>query len=222
MKLCNETLTVLKNFAAINQNLELKKGHVIRTIEPQKRVLAKAKVKDSFPQDLCIYDLNEFLSVYAIDKDTELDFDEHNVIFKNGRSKIKYRKSAKEAIVVPPEKDLSIPSVDFSFTLTESTLASLVKSAGVLSTPHISVKSDGTSVTLMCFDGDNDSKNTREIEIDETTDKTFNVVFSVDNLKIIPETYNVDICFKGIAHFSSVNQEIEYWIATEAKYSKYE
>lgn len=222
MKLCNETLNVLKNFAAINQNLELKKGSVIRTIEPQKRVLSKATVTDSFPEDFCIYDLNDFLSVYSIDKDTDIEFDEHNVILKSGRSKIKYRKAAKEAIVVPPEKDLSLPSVDFSFVLTETTLASVLKSAAILDTPHISVKSDGTNVSLLCFDAENDSKNTREIELDETSDKTFSVVFSVDNIKIIPETYNVDICFKGIAHFSAVNKDIEYWIATEAKHSKYE
>ena len=89
MKLSNETLTILKNFASINSGLEFKEGNKLATMSPTKTVLAKATIADSFPQTFCVYDLNEFLSVYSLYKDSEFDFDDVNVIFKSGRNKIK-------------------------------------------------------------------------------------------------------------------------------------
>ena len=64
MKLSSETLSVLKNFASINTGLEFKKdSNVIKTISAGKNILAEATLKDTFPDDFCVYDLNQFLSV---------------------------------------------------------------------------------------------------------------------------------------------------------------
>jgi hypothetical protein len=49
MKLSNETLTVLKNFANINPGIEFKTGKKLTTISATKTVLAKAGIKDDFP-----------------------------------------------------------------------------------------------------------------------------------------------------------------------------
>ena len=58
MKLSNETLTVLKNFSGINQGIQFKKGSKLTTVSSGKTVLAQANLKDVFPQDFCVYDLN--------------------------------------------------------------------------------------------------------------------------------------------------------------------
>ena len=47
MKLSNETLTVLQNFAKLNSGIEFKQGNSIRTISTGKNVLAKATLVDS-------------------------------------------------------------------------------------------------------------------------------------------------------------------------------
>jgi len=65
MKLSTETLSVLKNFASINSGIEFKQGNIIRTMSSGKTVLAKATLKDDFPQDFCVYDLNQFLLVHS-------------------------------------------------------------------------------------------------------------------------------------------------------------
>ena len=62
MNLSNETVSVLKNFSTINQNLVIKSGDSISTISAQKNIVAKATVKETFPKDFAIYDLNEFLA----------------------------------------------------------------------------------------------------------------------------------------------------------------
>lgn len=220
MKLSNETLAVLKNFSAINQGIQFKKGTKLTTVSAGKTVLAQATLKDEFPQDFCVYDLNQFLSVHSLHKDSELSFDDSNVIFKSGRSSTKYRKTAKEMIVTPPEKEISLPSVDVSFTLTEEDYANIMKVASVLSSPHIAVESDGEAVQLAAFDALDDSAHTNSIQVGKGDGKKYKIVFKTENIKLIPGSYSVEISFKGIGHFKNTKDAIEYWIAFEAKETK--
>jgi len=221
MKLSNDTLTILKNFSSINTGIEFKSGNVLSTISPGKTILAKATLKDTFPEDFCVYDLNQFLSVHSLNKDTEIDFDDMNVIFKSGKSKIKYRKTAKEMIITPPDKDLSLPSVDASFVLSDDTFSSIMKSASILQSPHIAVESVGGKLYISCFDAKDDSAHTNSIEIGDSETDDFKLVFFTENLKMIPGSYDVEISSRGLASFKHKTQEIDYWIAIEAKESKF-
>ena len=222
MKLSNETLNVLKNFAGINSGIEFKKGNKIATISSTKTVLAKATLTDDFPQDFCIYDLNQFLSVHSLGKDTELDFDSNNVVFKSGRSKTKYRMTAKTMIVSAPEKELTLPSIDGSFKLKDEDLAQVLKNAAVLGSPNVAFESDGSKISVTCFNAKDDSSHTNTIEIGTTdNDKVYKAVFLVENFKMIPGTYDVQVSSKGLASFSNEKGDLQYWIAIEAKESKF-
>jgi len=222
MKLSNETLNVLKNFAGINSGIEFKTGNKIATISSTKTVLAKATLTDEFPQDFCIYDLNQFLSVHSLGKDTELDFDSNNVVFKSGRSKTKYRMTAKSMIVSAPEKELTLPSVDGSFKLKDEDLAQALKNAAVLGSPNIAFESDGSKISVTCFNSKDDSAHTNTIEIGTTdNDKVYKAVFLVENFKMIPGTYDVQVSSKGLASFVNEKGDLQYWIAIEAKESKF-
>jgi len=221
MKLSNETLSVLKNFSSINQGIQFKKGTKLTTVSASKTVLATANLKDDFPQDFCIYDLNQFLSVHSLFKDSaELDFDSTNIVFKSGKRKTSYRMTAKEMIVTPPEKELTLPSVDCSFTLSSEDLDWALKTASVLSSPHIGIKSDGDKIEVITFDAADNSAHTNAIEVGTGNGKQYNIVFKTENIKLIPGSYDVQISFKGIGHFKNTKDDIQYWIAFEAKESK--
>lgn len=220
MKLSNETLTVLKNFSSINQGIQFKQGTKLTTVSAGKTVLAQANLKDVFPQDFCVYDLNQFLSVHSLHKDSDLSFDDSNVIFKSGRSSTKYRKTAKEMIVTPPEKEITLPSVDVSFTLSEEDYNNIMKVSSVLSSPHIAVESDGDAVQLVAFDAQDNSAHTNSIQVGEGNGKKYKIVFKTENIKMIPGSYAVEISFKGIGHFKNTKDDIQYWIAFEAKETK--
>lgn len=222
MKLSNDTLNILKNFANINPGLEFRQGNLLATMSPSKTVLAKATVSDSFPEDFCIYDLNQFLSVHSLFKDADVDFEESNVIFKSGRSKTKYRKTSKTMIVTVPEKELNLPSVEVSFTFKEDDFASVMKSASVLQSPNVSIESDGEKIYVTCFNASDDSAHTNMIEVADGNGSNFKAVFSTDNLKMIPGSYEVEISSKGLALFKNSNDTLKYWIAIEAKHSKFE
>jgi len=221
MKLSNETLTVLKNFSSINQGIQFKKGTKLTTVSSGKTVLAQANLKDDFPQDFCIYDLNQFLSVNSLFKDSaELEFNSSDVIFKSGKRKTNYRMTAKEMIVTPPEKEITLPSVDCTFNLTAEDYEWTMKTASVLSSPHIAVESDGETINIVTFDAVDNSQSSNSTEVGEGDGKVYKIVFKTENIKLIPGNYTVQISFKGIGHFQNTKDDIQYWIAFEAKETK--
>jgi hypothetical protein len=224
MKLSADTVNVLKNFASINSGIEFKKGKTLSTMSTNKTVLAKAVLQDEIEDDFCIYDLNQFLSVYSINENTELEFDDQNVIFKTGRSKLKYRKAAKNLIVAAPDKTLALPSKDAEFTLSEDDYKTIMKSASVIESEHIVFESDGSKVyATTCTIGTdgNPTSHSNSIEVGEGTGDTFKAVFLRDNFKMIPGFYDVEISSKGLASFSNTKVDLDYWIAVEVKLSSF-
>ena len=224
MKLSNDTLSILKNFASINTAIEFKEGNVLSTISPGKTVLAKATLKDSFPETFCVYDLNQFLSSYSLfnDPNVELSFDDSNIVFKSGKATGRIRKTAKEMIIAPPEKELTLPSVDVEFKLTQEVLTNIMKAASVYQSPNIAAESKNDKIYLTCFNAKDDSAHTYSVEISEGNGKNFRMVFLTENLKMISGSYDVEISSKGLASFKNTIQEVDYWVATEAKESNYE
>jgi hypothetical protein len=221
MKLSNETLAVLKNFSTINQGIEFKKGKKLKTMSTGKTVLAEANLKDDFPKDFCVYDLNQFLSVHGLFKDSaELNFDDKNVIFTSGKRKTNYRMTEKSMIVTPPEKELNLSSAECAFTLTAEDYEWIMKNASVLSSPNVAVQSDGEIIEVITFDANDNSTHTNSTQVGTGDGKKYKIVFKTENIKLIPGSYDVKISFKGIGHFKNTKEDIQYWIAFEAKETK--
>lgn len=220
MKLSNETLTILKNYATINPGILFKSGIVISTMSPQKNILVDANIVEKFPITFAIYDLNNFLSVISLFKESaDLEFDDKHVIIKGlgGRSKIKYRFTSENMVIAPPEKRPVLPSVDVKFNLTVEDFNWLLKCANVLGCPHVSVMSDGEKIMLMAFDVNDDSAHIQSLELtnENPENKVYNLIFKTENLKIIPGDYEVEISFAGIAKFTSSDKNITYFITIE-------
>ena len=223
MKLSSNTLSVLKNFGAINQGIMFKKGKVLRTVSPHKNVMAEATVSDEFPTDFGVYDLNNFLSVLSLHKEEPtIDFQDNNVLISGlqGRSKIKYRFCAPHMIVVAPEKTIAMPDPEISFELKSEDLEWIMKAASVLSSPCITIDSDGSKVFVSTYDPTNDSAHTDSLEICDGNNTKYKMVFKLENIKMLPGSYDVKISSKGISHFKHKTLNVQYWIATEAD-SKY-
>jgi hypothetical protein len=223
MKLSDNTLTLLKNFATINQGIMFKKGKTLRTVSSQKNVMAEATINEEIPTDFGVYDLNNFLSVLSLHKeDPVLDFQDNNVLISGlqGRSKIKYRFCAPHMIVVAPDKAVTMPEPEISFTLNQDDFDWILKAASVLSSPFIAIESDGSKLFVTTFDPQNDSAHTESLEITTST-KKFKMLFKVENLKMISGGYDVKISSKGISNFKHKTLNLQYWIATETG-SKYE
>lgn len=223
MKLSSETISVLKNFSGINQNLEFKQGTKISTISTTKAVLAQAVVKDTFPESFCVYDLNKFLASHAMFKDSaELTFDSVNaVVFNSGRKKLNYVTAARDAILTPPEKEIKMDTVDCSFSMSADDYADIMKAVNILGSPNINVTSDGEKVYLVACNAKDAAQDKMSIEVGDGNGRVYTVVFKTENFKMIQGDYEVSISFKGFANFKNTKEDIQYWVAFEAPESTF-
>jgi hypothetical protein len=215
MKLSPETITVLKNFSSINQSILVKGGSHLRTISVMKNILAEASVKETFPKDFAIYDLNQFLNGLSLHQDPDLDFDNDSyIVIREGKRRVKYFFADPEVIVTPPDKELELPSQDVCFQLEHSQLDKLIKASAVYQLPDLSAVGEAGVIRLVVRDKKNDTSNEFSIIVGET-ENTFTFNFKVENIKIIPGTYDVVVSKKCLSKFSNEKYNLNYYIALE-------
>ena len=212
MKLTSETISVLKNFSTINQNLLVKAGSSIATMSAMKNIVAKAEVSEEFPTDFAIYDLNEFLSALSLFQKPDLEFNNDFVIVtEEGTSKsLKYWFSDPE-VVTTPSKEISMPSTDVTFNLTSDTLSEITKAAAVVGVPDMALENG----KLMVTDKKNATANAFSTDLGIDSEADYKFWFKVENLKIMSGSYDVEISSKNISHFTNTNVGVQYWIALE-------
>lgn len=218
MIISNDTLNVLKNFATINPNLVFKPGQKLRTISEAKTIMAQADIVEDFAQEFGVYDLNEFLSVYNLIDNPDLDFGDKSVVVKSssGSQKVNYHYSQME-ILTTPQKDIQMPDAEVGFTLTDEMLGQIRKAAAVLGHTELSIKGEDGIVTASVVDGNDATSNSFSIEVDKDNSckNDFNFVVSIPNLKLLPGDYFVSISSKLISNWTNSNYPIEYFIALE-------
>ena len=215
MKLSDKTLTLLKNFSSINQSILFKKGKSLRTISVMKNILAEATIDEEFPKDFGIYDLNQYLNGLGLHNNPELDFaNDGYVVIREGKSRTKYFFADPNVIVTPPDKEITLPSEDVSFELSTSQLDKLLKAAAIYQLPDLAVVGGEGVVKILVRDKKNDTSNDYSVVVGET-DSTFSFNFKVENIKILPGTYDVVVSQKLLSRFTCRDYDLKYFIALE-------
>ena len=216
MKLSNETTEVLKNFSTINQNLVIKQGSKISTMSAMKNIIANATVTEDFPREFAIYDLNEFLAVISLFQKPELDFKDNFVIItgEGTKDKVTYWYSD-PSVVTTPQKEISMPSKEVSYTLSSNTLSDVQRAASVIGAPDMVLENGNLKVT----DKKNGTANDYQTEVFDSNGSDYKFWFKVENLKIIPGTYDVEMSEKKISRFKNSKLDLEYFIALEPESS---
>ena len=217
MKLSTETISVLKNFSTINANLMVKAGSSLSTMSAMKNIVAKADVTEEFPSDFAIYDLNEFLSALSLFGKPDLEFgNDFVIITEEGTSKsLKYWFSD-PSVVTTPSKEISMPSTELTFNLSSDTLNEITKAAAVIGVPDMALAGG----KLMVTDKKNSTANAYETSLDVgDVAAEYKFWFKVENLKIMPGAYDVEVSSKKISHFTNTKLGVQYWIALEPESS---
>ena len=215
MNLSDKTLTVLKNFAGINNSILVKEGNQLRTISVAKNILAEAYIEENFPRQFGIYDLNQFLNGLSLHQDPDLDFSPDSYLsIREGKRSVKYFYADPQVIIAPPEKEITLPSEDVHFQLESTSLEKLLKAAAVYQLPDFSVIGEAGVVKLVVRDKKNDTSNSFSVIVGET-DKVFTFNFKVENIKIIPGAYDVVVSQKLLSKFTNDTYNLKYYIALE-------
>lgn len=216
MKLSENTINLLKNFAGINPNIVFKPGSSIATIAEAKNIMASATIAESFPQGFGIYDLNEFLSTLALVENAELTFNEDSVLINSGAISIQYFYSS-ENVLTSPSKAVSMPNPEVTFVLSQNTLDKLRKASAVLGYSNLEIMGANGKIVINLSDAKNPSANKYSIVVDGSNEckNSFSFVVVIGNLKMISGDYTIQISSKLISHLKHTTLPVEYYVALE-------
>lgn len=216
MKLSENTLTILKNFAVINDGLVLRKGNLQRSMATDKSVLVEAEFTETIPQEFGIYDLSQFLGNITTLNEPELQFRNNDVIMADDMITLTYRSCSPSLVVSPPDKKLELKSVDVQFDLTAASLQKMLKIAAMNNFPVLVVEGKNGKIGIRCHD-DSDTSNTAEMHMCDYTGPDVSFKFKTENLNMIPGDYVVKIQEKAFAVFENKNAPIKYFVAIQSK-----
>ena len=219
MKLSEHTISVLKNFASINQNLVIREGSELQTMSAMKNIVARSGVEENFPKEMAIYDLNEFLAALSLFSSPVLEFDEQYVTIKeesNPTNSLKYFYSD-PSVVQSPSKTITMPSEEITFELSSGDLSKMKRASAVIGAPDMVLENtdEPFKSILNAIDKKNDTANNYSLDISTNGDGQFKFYFKVENLKLMDGSYDVSVSSRNISNFKSKNSDVEYWIALE-------
>jgi len=216
------TLTILKNFSNLNSNLLVTPGNVIKTITPSKNGMAIATVEEKFDVQFGIWDLNKFLGVVSLFNNPTFTFGDKSVRIKNGGDSVVNYYYSEPRLLTYPTKDVNMPEVNVSITLTEKNFNELQKAASVMQLPDLSFKSDDDEIVAMVSDLSDPTSNSYKVVVgggDKLPDFLFN--FKMENIKILPGDYKINFAKNVVGEFVHQTIPVKYWFAMEANSSKY-
>jgi len=212
-------LEVLQNFGSINQNIVFRQGTSLSIVSEAKNVMAKIELDEPIPMDFGIYDATELVRVMSLVDDAEIQFNEDSLSLAGNGSSIKYYYSDIGMLTQPPSREVTMPEPEVKFTLTQETLNKLKRAASALGHKQIKVDADDESVKLIITDTKNATANnfTIRVEGEATGDLSDGFTISIDNLKLMPGDYEVQVSSKLVSHFKNTDRNVQYWIALEKK-----
>jgi len=98
--------------------------------------------------------------------------------------------------------------------LSTNQLDKLLKAAAVYQLPDFCAVGGAGVVQLVVRDKKNDTSNSFSVIVGET-DKEFTFNFKIENIKILPGTYDVSISQKLMSKFVSKDYDLKYYVALE-------
>ena len=110
-----------------------------------------------------------------------------------------------------------MPTAEVSFPMNSDFLSEVQKAAAVIGAPDMVLEDDELRVT----DKKNDTANSysTSLDIKAEDDVSYKFWFKVENLKLLPGSYDVEVSSKRISYFKNQKLPIEYWIALEPESS---
>jgi len=218
MKICGDTLALLKNFASINTNMVFRPGDTISTISNATNIFAKATIKEDIPNEFCIYDLNSLLAMLSLMENQEITFEDKRLVVQSDKGSFEYYYSSPEVVKAAPTGEIEHNDV-YKFKLAAEDVQMIMKAAAITGAPTISITSKNQNVELLVNNRKNNSANSFKKSIG-TSFESFDVFIAVENLKVIPAAYDVAVASTAngkakFLHFSHESKPLQYWIACE-------
>ena len=220
MKFSNDLISILKNFANTSNVIHIKKGNVLTVLSSSEHFYGKATVVEEFPHPVLLYDVMKFLGIIGLLPNAEIEIGEHSLTMKSGSNTIEFLYS--EAFLVPetPTVRLNPDNHCLKCTLTNTVLETAQRAALLFSAKTVSITGDGETAKLIVGNTSIANRTDNYQHVIGPCTETFNYLFTLDKLKIIPDTYEVVMGSRGtgdeamgIMHMKG--KLAEYWIVCD-------
>jgi hypothetical protein len=223
MKISTETLLILKNLADINKGILITPGNQLRT--RTKAIFAEATIAEDFPLEVGIYDLKNFLSVVALFKEPEFDFQEQFLLIAeaNGLAETRYAYAGSGMVqLTTKRKKTDMPNDTINFVLSEDQWITLGKAMSVFQKPEIKIYSDGDEVRIGTENHKQPSSNAYSIKVDgEAHCYKCNMIFAWDNMKLLKGAYEVTVTPTFTQFRNTSGYDLTYLIAVDPNSSTF-
>ncbi len=190
-----------------------RQGETVSTINAPKSIFAKAQVKETFPREVAIYDLNSLLQLLTFSDDQEIEFGEKSLTITNDVGRFEYFYCEPSLIIAAPTKEVAVDEV-FKFSLTSKDVQTIIKTVGVLAAPTISIVAKGGKVTMKIGDRKNDTANSFNKVIGES-EVEFECNISSENFKLMQDSYECILSKKLFCQFKNTSGTLSYLVAME-------
>ncbi|AFN69671.1 DNA polymerase processivity factor [Aeromonas phage Aes012] len=221
MKLTKETLSVMKNFAAINPSLRLTPGNFIMTKSVNGVAYAEATIADEIDSELNIYDLPNFLSILGqLGEGSEINLSNGEIVIQNGRAKVNLP-DAESSVIVVPKQRLRMPPADVEFDLKAEDLAEILKISRAVGADRIAITNRNDHIVIDAFaveDGDNARTRYSLTVCPYEGTNNFSFVINLENVSVVIADYKINISSKGAAQFQGINTAYVFVLETSSKH----
>lgn len=225
MKLSQETITILKNFATIEKRMEFKPGNTIRTRTGSVYVLAN--VAEEFPDpkkvnrtEFGIYDMSNLLNVLSLFDEPDVEFAEDNLLIRssNGMQEGKYGYAGQGSLgLLPfPPKMHPLPAKHIEVPIPEEQLVKLQKSISYLEKPELKITSDGKTVRIGTGNHKNDKSNSFSMVFDgKPNGLKCNIWIAKEHLFMMKGAYTAAITPTYIMFKNTSGYDLTYYVGVE-------
>jgi hypothetical protein len=184
--------------------------------------MAIAKVDEKFDVEFGIWDLNKFLGVISLFSTPSFDFGQKSMKIKNGGNSVVNYYYSEPRLLSVPTKDVIMPEVNVSITMTDKQFSELQKAASVMQLSDLSFTTDNGQIVAMVSDLGDPTTNTYKVVVEEKYNGTeFLFNFKMENIKILPGDYKINFAKNVVGEFVHKTISLTYWFAMEANTSKY-
>jgi hypothetical protein len=225
MKLSDTTISVLKNFTAINEGIIFQPGSTQKTIDPQMTVMAFAEFEESFPKKAPIVELAKFIQNIEAMTDHDIAFETNAIVLSNMAKTMQYSclYGSEKVIKAPPDKTLPLDDAKNALTLTKEQISLLLKFASINNLPYISFYGDEKGTNAEVWDPEASGPKVESphftIKLDTNSHSTsWKENFKTERLqKMLSGSYNVKFLPGHCGIFENASIKVKYIIAAEKK-----
>lgn len=219
MKLSGRTSQILKNYSRIvgDKGIVVETGTQLTAISTCRKVIARANVVEDFPVRFAVGNVGELVGALSLFASAELEFKETMMVISEGNKKVVFAYTDPDMVSansINPSFWTKIPAGDIPFKLSKTSLSDVLKAAGTLGLPEISIIGADGKITVAAVNSRKPLSNSYTAEVGET-DKAFRFFFTAENwAQLLVQDYDVAVIgAKRIAHFNG--GDAEYWLSAE-------